>query len=315
MVVGEQKEGKMTSKIGLGNDSPQGLSRRTILSATAVGAATTGIAGMLAAQANAQAASGGKLQEVLQRGHLICGTGSTNPPWHFEDEAGALVGMDIDMARLVAKGLFSDPSKVEFVRQEADARIPSIVTGKVDVVFQFMTVTAGRAQQVGFTIPYYREGVTLFMLADSKYNNIDELRAGGASVRVAGLQNVYIEEWIHMAVPQASVDQFDSEAACLEALNSKRVDAYMHDQSSVRWFMDKVPNRYKSSGYNWMPNMYSAAVRQDDQVWLNYVNIVLQDAMTGIEFPSYSASFKKWFGQDLPNPTVGFPLEYAPRVG
>jgi polar amino acid transport system substrate-binding protein len=263
----------------------------------------------------AQSASGGgKLQEVLKRGHLVCGTGSTNPPWHFEDDAGTLVGMDVDMARLLAKGLFTDPTKVEFVRQEADARIPSLLTGKVDIVFQFMTVTAGRAQQVGFSIPYYREGVTLFMRADSKYNNIADLRAGGSKVNVAGLQNVYIEDWIHMAVPEAKADQFDSEAACLEALNAKRVDAYMHDQSSVRWFMNKFPGEYKTSGYNWMPNMYSAAMRPDDQVWLNFVNIVLHDAMTGIEFPTYSASFKKWFGQDLLTPTIGFPLEYTPRA-
>jgi polar amino acid transport system substrate-binding protein len=295
------------------------VNRRRILAASGVsailGAAATGLAGALSIRkARAQTAAGGKLQEVLQRGHLICGTGSTNPPWHFEDDSGTLVGMDIDMARLLAKGLFSDPTKVEFVRQEADARIPSLVTGKVDIVFQFMTVTAGRAQQVEFSLPYYREGVTLFMPADSKYNNIADLRAAGSNLHVAGLQNVYIEDWIHMAVPDAKVDQFDSEAACLEALNTNRVGAYMHDQSSVRWFMNKFPGQYKTSGYNWMPNMYSAAVRPGDQVWLNYVNIVLHDGMTGVEFPTYSASFKKWFGQDLPTPTVGFPLEYAPRT-
>jgi len=117
-----------------------------------------------------------------------------------------------------------------------------------------------------------------------------------------------------MAVPHAKVDQFDSEANCLVALNDHRVDAYMHDQSSVRWFMNKFPGRYKTSGYDWMPNMYSAAVPQNDQVWLNYVNIVLHDAMTGVEFPSYQASFKRWFGVELPEPTVGFPMEYTPRT-
>jgi polar amino acid transport system substrate-binding protein len=277
--------------------------------------AVTGVlTAVTVSRAHAQAAGSGKLQEVLGRGKLIVGTGSTNPPWHFEDEQGQLVGMDIDMAKLVAKGLFNDPEKVDFVRQEPDARIPSLVTGKVDVVFQFMTVTAGRAQQVEFTIPYYREGVTLFMLADSKYKTVDDLRTAGKVIRVAGLQNVYIADWIHMPLPEAQVDQFDSEAACLQALNAHRVDAYMHDQSSVRWLMSKSPGRYKDTGYGWLPNMYSAAVRPGDQVWLNYINTVLHDAMTGVEFQSYRESFKKWFGQDLPTPSVGFPMEYAPRT-
>jgi len=102
-----------------------------------------------------------KLQDVLDRGHLIAGSGSTNAPWHFKNEKNELVGFDIDMLRLIAKGLFDDATKIEFVNQSGDARIPNLATDKVDVACQFMTVTAGRAQQVEFTIPYYREGVGL----------------------------------------------------------------------------------------------------------------------------------------------------------
>jgi polar amino acid transport system substrate-binding protein len=32
--------------------------------------------------------------------------------------------------------------------------------------------------------------------------------------------------------------------------------------------------------------------------------------MTGVEFDSYAASFKKWFGVTLPTPQIGFPVEY-----
>ena len=31
---------------------------------------------------------------------------STNPPWHYEDADGQLVGFDIEMAKLLARGLF-----------------------------------------------------------------------------------------------------------------------------------------------------------------------------------------------------------------
>ena len=47
--------------------------------------------------------------------------------------------------KIVAKGLFSDDTKIEFVNQASDARIPNIVTDKVDITCQFMTVTAERA--------------------------------------------------------------------------------------------------------------------------------------------------------------------------
>jgi len=95
-----------------------------------------------AAQANAKSL----LRTVLDRGHVLVGTGSTNAPWHFEDEAGKLVGMDIAMARILAKGLFDDESKVKFVLQDPGQRIPNIAAGKVDIVIQFMTMTPQRAQ-------------------------------------------------------------------------------------------------------------------------------------------------------------------------
>ena len=97
-------------------------------------------------RAAAQAAPQSLLRTVLDRGHLIVGTGSTNAPWHFENDKGELIGMDIAMARILAKGLFDDETKVEFVQQDPAARIPNITTGKVDIVIQFMTMSpAARA--------------------------------------------------------------------------------------------------------------------------------------------------------------------------
>src|SRR5690348_16805984 len=81
-----------------------------------------------------------KLRQILDRGHVIVGTGSTNAPWHFEDDTGNLVGMDITMGQILATGLFADATKIEFVQQDPAARIPNITTGKVDITIQFMTI-------------------------------------------------------------------------------------------------------------------------------------------------------------------------------
>ncbi|WP_053154263.1 transporter substrate-binding domain-containing protein [Pseudomonas sp. Pf153] len=262
-----------------------------------------------AAMGVAQAADS-KLDSVLQRGKLIVGTGSTNAPWHFQGADGKLQGFDIDIARMVAKGLFNDPEKVEFVVQSSDARIPNLLTDKVDMSCQFITVTASRAQQVAFTLPYYREGVGLLLPANSKYKEIEDLRAAGDSVTVAVLQNVYAEELVHQALPKAKVDQYDSVDLMYQAVNSGRADAAATDQSSVKYLMVQNPGRYRSPAYAWSPQTYACAVKRGDQDWLNFVNTTLHEAMTGVEFPTYAASFKQWFGVELPSPAIGFPVEY-----
>ena len=88
--------------------------------------------------------------------------------------------------KIIAAGLFGDANKIEFVNQASDARIPNIVTGKVDIACQFVTVTAARAQQVAFTVPYYREGVSLMMVKGGKYADYAALKAAGNKVTVSG---------------------------------------------------------------------------------------------------------------------------------
>src|SRR5262249_22181887 len=138
--------------------SDRSLDRRTLV-ATTLAAGATAFAAASVPQAAAQgAAPRDKLAEIVARGQLIVGTGNDIPPFYFTDPSGQLTGMEIDLARLLAKGLFGDASKVEFVTQTSDARIPNILSGRVDVTIQNLTVTPARALQVEFTVPYYRAG-------------------------------------------------------------------------------------------------------------------------------------------------------------
>lgn len=276
-----------------------------------------GVAAVTAAGCSSSGTGSGpgssKLNEVLKRGSLIVGTGSTNPPWHFEDEKGELQGFDIEMARLLAKGLFDDPGKVQFVRQASDARVPNLQTGQVDVVFQFMTVTAQRAQLVAFSIPYYREGVGTLLRRNSPHAGALDLAKAGKKVKVSILQNVYAETLVHAAIPNAEVMQLDSVANAVLALDSGRVEAAAIDDSTVRWLARQSPDKYKSGNYGWSPQTYAAAVRPGDPVWLHFVDTVLHEAMTGVEFDAYAGAFEKYFGVKLAPPPVGFPVEFGVR--
>jgi polar amino acid transport system substrate-binding protein len=258
-------------------------------------------------QAYAQAAPTSLLRTVLDRKKLIVGTGSTNAPWHFEDEKGQLVGMDIAMARILAQGLFDDPTKVEFVKQDPAARIPNITTGKVDIVIQFMTVTAQRAQLVAFSRPYYLEGVALLISTKGKFKTYKQLQAAGKSVRVSVLQNVYADKIVHAALPQAQVMQLDTEANAIQAVDSGRADAAAVDLSTVRWLVKRNPNAYIDAGYSYYPQIYSAAVRHGDPDWLNWVNTAFTVAMFATEGELYDKALEDYFGLKPPVRKPGFP--------
>ncbi len=299
------------------------VSRRRLLTESAGAAAAGGLAGwavaagagavataFLATNAAAQQAQGNsKLYQVINRKMLLVGTGNGNPPWHFQDEKGEFAGFDISMGRILAAALFNDPTKVQFQIQAADARIPSLLTDKVDIVFQFMTISAIRSQQVEFSIPYYREGVGLLMPKNSSYRDFKALIAAGNKVKCSVLQNVNADDLVHEALPKAQAVQLDSQANVIQAVDSNRVDAAAVDQSTVRWLTIRFPNKYKDSGKGYWPQLYGGAMKPGDTIWKNFVDTVLMVAMGGTGWRVYKEEYAKYFGITLPDPPIGFPIE------
>jgi polar amino acid transport system substrate-binding protein len=265
------------------------------------------------ANSSSTAVSKSKLTEVLKRGYLIVGTGSTNVPWHFKNEKGELVGMDIDMGRILARGLFNDPEKVKFVEESPDSRIPNILTDKVDIVLQFMTISPLRAQQVDFSVPYYTEGIGLILPAKGKYKNYGEMKAAvakGKKVVIAVLQNVDASAVVQEALVGAKDDQYENQGLVYQAVDSGRADAGMVDLSSIKWLAHKQSDKYLDSGFAFHPQNYGAALRQNDQVWINFVNQIFTDSMTGQSFGLYKAAYASWFGDELEGPAIGKPVMF-----
>jgi polar amino acid transport system substrate-binding protein len=294
--------------------------RRNLLrSGAALSGAAVVATGLNPSLALAQDASASRLEQVLDRGKLVVGTGSTNPPWHYEDADGQLVGFDIEMAKLLARGLFdlTDEQlanrdewsqRLEFIVEAADARIPNLVSDKIDIVCQFMTITPARAQQVEFTIPYYREAVTLLFKADSPYTGTADLTGQGANVAI--LDNPTAVSMVHNGVADAEVSVFDSVANSVLALDSGRVDATAIDLSTAQYLTTQSPDTYKIGVDSWQPQTYAFAVKPGDQRWLNWVNTALHEYLAGLDFSYYQAAFLQHFGVELSPPPAGFPVEY-----
>ena len=85
--------------------------------------------------------------------------------------------------------------------------------------------------------------------------------------------------------------------------------------SSLKWFMKQNPDRYLDAGYGWNPQTYSCAVKKGDQDWLNFVNIALREALTGVEFPAYAPPLKNGSARRLPLPRLASPRNSGKPAG
>jgi polar amino acid transport system substrate-binding protein len=105
---------------------------------------------------------------------IIVGTSSDFPPFEYKVQNGTIIGFDID---LIKKILTDQGYTVEVQDIGFDSLIPSLQTGKIDVIAAAMTITDERKQQVDFSNPYYDANQTVLVKigADVNITTIDSL--------------------------------------------------------------------------------------------------------------------------------------------
>ena len=94
--------------------------------------------------------------EMGSNGVLKFGTSAITEPFSFVDGSQQVVGLDIELAALVAKKL---NKKLEVVNMEFGSMIPALAAGKVDMIGACITITDDRSKKVLFSAPYYRGGI------------------------------------------------------------------------------------------------------------------------------------------------------------
>ena len=94
--------------------------------------------------------------ETGNNGVLRFGTSAITEPFSFVDGSQKVVGIDIEIASLVAKKL---NKKLEIVNMEFGSMIPALAAGKVDMIGACITITEDRSKKVLFSAPYYTGGI------------------------------------------------------------------------------------------------------------------------------------------------------------
>jgi general L-amino acid transport system substrate-binding protein len=120
------------------------------------------------------------LQQVRERGRLLCGTNADLPGFGFYDNVRARwSGFDVDFCRAVAAATLGDANAVEFVALDtsgARERFAAIREGRVDVLFRNTTWTLGRdIAELAFGPTTFHDGQTFMVRTDSGITTLDGL--------------------------------------------------------------------------------------------------------------------------------------------
>jgi ABC-type amino acid transport substrate-binding protein len=225
------------------------------------------IATMLSACATSTTAP----RESQRAPELVVGVTSDSPPYATQ-RGGDLAGLEVDLAREVGRVLHRP---VRVVDLSWDDLIAGLSNDRVDVVMAGVTITPERQLRFAFTEPYLRTRiVALVRRTDRKrHGSPDAICKGAWNIGVMG--GTTGELYVRERCPSAMVKAYPSATAAVQELQTRRVDAVVHDGPVLAWLLaqqsadlDLVPTRIADEQLAWM-------VRRDDPNLLRELNSAL----------------------------------------
>jgi len=218
--------------------------------------------------ANADTAS--SLNKILDSGTLRVGTTGDFNPMSFKDpETNEYRGHQIDAARQLAADM---GVKVEFVPTDWKTLINGIVADKYDIVMTGTSMTVGRAKAAGYTLPWGRTGYLPLTRRDQagRFKSWEDLNK--ADVTIGYNLGTSFADFVKNRLPLAKRKEVESPARDWQELLAGRVDvtisSILEAGTLASTHADLVIPFEQAA--NSLP--LSFMVRQDDQVWLNFVN-------------------------------------------
>ncbi|MGM0431898.1 MAG: transporter substrate-binding domain-containing protein [Spirochaetota bacterium] len=150
------------------------------------------------------------------------------PPFEMSNEKGEPSGISVEIAE--ALGEYLD-RPVHIQNTAWTGLIPSLQTGKADIIISSMTITSKRKEVVDFSIPYIRAGLTLLIAEDSPVENFHDLNEEGRVVAVkSGTTGALIAK---EELPHAELHIFEEVSACVLEVTQGKADAFIYDALTV----------------------------------------------------------------------------------
>ena len=171
---------------------------------------------------------------------LVVGMELAYPPFEMTDTQGRPAGVSVDLARALGKFLGKE---VEVQNIPFDGLIPSLKTGKIDLIISSMTATPERAQSIAFSEPYLKTGLCLLVGKNSTIQSISNLdqAAKTVAVKLGTTGHTYAQR--HIKTAQTRV--LEKESECVLEVTQGKADAFLYDQMSTlrSWLANRESTR------------------------------------------------------------------------
>lgn len=224
---------------------------------------------------------------------IVVGLDDNFPPMGFRNEKNELVGFDIDMARETAKRLGIE---VEFKPIDWSAKEAELSGQRVDALWNGLTITEERKQNIAFTAPYMENHQIIVVHAHSNIKTKADLagKVVGAQEGSSAVDAVKKEEAVFKSLKEFKT--FGDNVTALMDLTTGRLEAVVVDEVVGRYYVAKKPADYAVLQDHFGTEEYGVGLRKDDSALLGKIDAAL------VEMKKDGTAAKiaqQWFGKNI----------------
>jgi polar amino acid transport system substrate-binding protein len=226
------------------------------------------------------------IARIKKSGKLVVATDPTYPPMESVNTKGQIVGLDVDIAREIAKaiGVPLDIKKITW-----DATFPEVVNGDVDMMIASTTITPEREKIVLFSNPYFESGQVIVV------RDTDESIHGPKDIahkRVAAQKDSTGGTQAALYVDPKLISWFEiNYDSSVSDLIAGRVDALIVDYPAGEYLVQTTKG-LKLAGDPFTSEFYGILMKKGNTGLATFVNSVIKDIKTSGRFDQIK---KQWF--------------------
>ncbi len=197
--------------------------KKSLIFLTALAAAAAIMTGCSGKGSSSEAGRDSQEQEVLTVAMELA-----YPPFETKDEQGNPSGVSVDFMKDFGESIGKE---IRIENISFDGLIPSLQTGKADMVMSSMTITEERKETVDFSEPYANALLAVLTNKDSQITSVDDLNQEGKKVAVKTGSTGYLYAQEHLK--NAEIIALQDESACVMEVSQGKADGFIYDQLTI----------------------------------------------------------------------------------
>lgn len=229
------------------------------------------------------------LNKVKAAGEFVLGLDDSFPPMGFRDKDNNIVGFDIDLATEVCARL---GVKLKTQPISWDAKEQELNTGKIDCIWNGMSVDSARAKAMNLSDPYLKNRM-IFTVKDKALASLAALAGKKIAVQNGSTAQKLLDA-SEAGKAAKEIVPFDDNQTALMDLDKGGVDAVFLDEIVAKYWIVTNAKDYTVLEEGLSDEVYAVGFRKKDQALRDAVNSTLAAMKADGKFDEISA---KWFGK------------------